>query len=355
MMKHRHILISLFFLFGLLIPCGIAYSQTLRKVLFSMGNEEYPVYDESRIYMENQDATVSLVTMTYDSNYFLYENGEKKGPFPDTESCGFVPDPDDGDMYSSNYFFEGVPPAADMIQYDEYGKIIINTGGKNYGPYESVYNIYVNNHGKFKMAITGEGMKLSLLTGKGELIPLEGTVYSVNISPSGDHVMAVVETGSMAAMEYMTRDYSGMTQEEILEAIREIEEKQKNAPPPEVFIYFDDGTKFGPYPQEPIMMGNPGYCKTGGDNWTLLLYKDLYVNGSLLATLEDDYVSSGDIWLSEDGTRFAVINYEKLHFSDGESYEYPLKVKLIKREGRTWVTWISIENRTDVVVYQKPL
>jgi hypothetical protein len=329
--------------------------QSKRQILFSIGNDEIPVYDESRIYIENSGTSVSMVTMNFDKKYFLYENGEKKGPFENTESCGFEPGENEENMNSSTYNFEGANIQEDLVYNNDNYQSMIRAGDKKYGPFEAIMSVYADKNGKFLMALTSEGMKFSILTTNGTLIPLDGIPNGISVSPSQNKVMMVVVKEENPALEYMSLDFSKMTQEEIMKVAKEMEEKQKNAPPPEAFIYFNDGKKFGPYPKDPVFGGNPGFCKTGGDNWVFLIGKDLYVNGSLLASLPVDYVSASDIWLSEDGKRYAIISYERILFSDGQSFEYPLKIKRVEKDGLTWLNWISLENKTDIVLYSKPL
>jgi hypothetical protein len=331
------------------------HGQSNRQILFSIGNDEIPVYDESRIYLENSGTRVSMVTMNFDSKYFLYENGERKGPFENTESCGFVPGDNEENMSSSSYNYEGANFQENLVYNNDNYQPMIRIGEKNYGPFEAIMSVYADKNGKFLMALASEGMKFSILTTNGTLIPLEGIPNGTSVSPSQNKVMIVVVKEENPALEYMSIDFSKMSQEEIMKIAKEMEEKQKNAPPPEAFIYLNDGQKFGPYPKDPVFGGNPGFCKTGGDNWVFLIEKDLYVNGSLLASLPVDYVSASDIWLSEDGKRYAIISYEKILFSDGQSFEYPLKIKTVEKDGKTWLNWICLENKTDVVFYSKAL
>lgn len=339
----------------LFISVASLHGQAIRQNLFSIGIDEIPVYDESRIYLENSGNKVSMVTMNFDSRYFLYENGEKKGPFENSDSCGFEFEVNEENMSSGIYNYEGANIQEDLVYNNENYQQMIRAGDKNYGPFESVMSVYADKNGKFLMALTTEGMKFSILTTNGAIIPLDGTPHGTSVSPSQNKVMIVVVKEENPALEYMSLDFSKMTQDEIMKVVKEMEEKQKNAPPPEAFIYLNDGKKFGPFPKDPVFGGNPGFCKTGGDNWVFLIEKDLYVNGSLLASLPVDYVSIGDIWLSEDGKRYAIISYERILFSDGQSFEYPLKIKRVEKDGKTWLNWISLENKTEVVLYSKAL
>jgi hypothetical protein len=349
------------FISGFIFPVILWFSleslqgQGNRQKLFSIGKEEITVYGETQIYLENTSTRVIMVTMDFNGKYYLYDIDGRKGPFDDVDSCGFNPGEVDTDMYSSIYNYEGASLGLDLLSFNDEGRTMVRAGNKTYGPFESVTNIYTDKSGKFTMAITSEGMNFSLLTSNGTLLPLESIPYASSVSSSLNKAFVVVVKEENPAADYMNLDFSKMTQDELMKIAREIEEKQKNAPPPEAYVYLNDGKKFGPYQQESIFGGNPFFCKTGGDNWGLLLDKKLYVNGSLLAELPVEYVSAGDIWLSEDGKRFVIISIEKILFSDGQSFANPLKVKMQKEGDKTWFSWICLENETDVVLYSKAL
>jgi hypothetical protein len=328
--------------------------QAEHHLVFTINAGEAPVYDESRLFLENSE-NISMVTMNDEGKYFLYENGERKGPFDDAASTGFHESEDQQEMYSSIYNYESQEGEENLISYDSNGKLIIHAGDRDLGPFEVVLNIFTDNSGKFLSAIVSENMKYSMITTSGSPVPLVGAPYFTAESPDGSKVMIVTVNETDPALDYMDRDLSNMSQDELLKITAEIEAKQKNAPPPETFIYFSDGKKYGPYPKDPVYDGNPGFCKTGGNNWMLIIDKDLYVNGSVVAHLSEDYVSTGDIWLSQDGKRFAILSYDNIQFSDGESFSYPLKIQTREKDGKTWLYWLSLDNGTDVVLYSKAL
>ena len=82
---------------------------------------------------------------------------------------------------------------------------------------------------------------------------------------------------------------------------------------------------------------------------------NLYVNGTLLANLGSESVPNNTIWLSPDGKRYAIISYDKITFSDGSSFTFPLLVKKSQKDGKIWLNWVSLENEKEIVLYSKPL
>ena len=87
----------------------------------------------------------------------------------------------------------------------------------------------------------------------------------------------------------------------------------------------------------------------------MVIGNKLYVDGTLLKDFGDFYINPCDIWLSEDGRRYAVRSYDKLVFSDGNEYSFPLKVIWEKKNGVIHLSWVSFENERDIVLYSRDL
>jgi hypothetical protein len=198
-------------------------------------------------------------------------------------------------------------------------------------------------------------MKPRLITQTGVTMDLVGMPSYNCSSPSGKIVIIVANKEYNPAEEFQNVDFSKMTVEQMNKLTQEIEEKQKNAPPPEAYLYFNDGKKLGPYPIDSFSGNNPAFCKTGGENWFMTIGRKLYVNGAVLADLGSDNVSNDDIWLSPDGKRYAIKTYDNIKFSDGSTFNYPLMIRFSQKDGKTWITWVSLENERDIVLYSKPL
>ena len=341
------------FFFPVLLCIVNAQTAVSKKKVFEIGPGEEPVYSEYTLLLSSSGTDVSMVTTSATDKYFLYINGQKKGPFEDPKKIEWTDDREE-DMYSSVYRDNRVVDQNKFLTAGDDGRMLIKANGKSYGPFQLVLNIFSDTDGNLISAITVEGMNASLLTQSGTIIKLEGIPSYTCSSPSGKKVIVMATKEFNPAAEFMNIDFSKLTQEQMMKLSKDIEAKQKAAPPPVSFLYFNDGTKLGPYPKDDISNNNPAFCKTGGDNWLMQLNSKLYVNGAEIATLEN-YVSNDDIWLSEDGKRYAIITNEKIAFSDGSSFDFPLKIKRITKNGVTSFTWVSLENKKDVVVYSKTL
>ena len=131
--------------------------------------------------------------------------------------------------------------------------------------------------------------------------------------------------------------------------------KEKEGNPPEAYIYFQDGKKFGPYNPNKINPNNPAFSKTGGDNWLLTMNSKLFLNGIKTKDLINDQISPANIWLSPDGKRYVIIVYNRIEFSDGIIIKDPLKFRIQIQQNNITVWWLSVENEKDIVLYSKTI
>jgi hypothetical protein len=273
--------------------------------------------------------------------YFLYENGLKKGPFteikPDMVKCG-------GSTYTKNCARQ--PHSGDFSdQTDKYvtinqadGRATINLNGKTYGPYFSINHLVVSADKKKFYAIIMDPMtmKSDFICSDGRTVPLGGSGDGIYVSPDGNEAY-VFQKGTINLEELMK---SGGDMSKI-----NIDDMNK------VFLVSITGKKLGPF--ENLNSGETWFCRTNNG----LLYRmgyDVYLNGSKLYTLSDT-PDPCTFWLSSDSKRYAVVSYDKLLFSNGESYPYPLEVELIIENGKMYLSWVALENGTNLVLFKKEL
>jgi hypothetical protein len=341
-----------------ILPAALLNAQVKNAVktkLFSISAGEKPVYSECKLYMSSSGTAVSLVTNDANGKFYIYENGKKQGPIDDFKKIVQKPQDEKDILNSSIYVSERATNQEGIITSNDEGKMSVKSGGKTYGPYQMVLNAYTGDDGKLSAAIILENMKPSLLTQTGTLVKLDGMPSYTTVSPSGKKVLIVSVKEYTPSMDFLKQDLSKMSTNEILKLSKKMEEEQKNAPPPEAYIYINDGKKLGPYPKDTFFTDNPSFCVTAGENWMMTIDNKLYVNGTLLANLGSEYVPNNTIWLSPDGKRFAIIAYDKISFSDGSFYAFPILVKKSQKEGKIFLTWVSLENEKEIVLYSKPL
>ena len=354
-MKKHLLILALFTAIPPAVFLNAQGNNAVKTKLFSISTNEKPVYSECKLYMSSSGTTVSLVTRDDNGKFYVYEKGGKSGPIDNFRKIVQEPQDDKDIMSSSLYVSERATNQEGMVTANDEGKMLIKSGGKTYGPYQGVLDAYTGDDGKLTAAIIVEDMKPSLLTQTGTLVKLEGTPSFTNISPSGKKILIVSIKEYDPSKELLNQDLSKLSVAELQKLSKKIEEEKNNAPPPQAYIYINDGEKLGPYPKDAFSTDNPSFCVTAGENWMMTIDNKLYVNGTLLSNLGSEYVANNTIWLSPDAKRFAIITYEKITFSDGSSFQFPLLVKKSQKDGKIWLNWVSLENEKEIVLYSKPL
>jgi hypothetical protein len=352
-------LLYLILLFALRQPVFInaQVSSAVKTKLFTISAGEKPVYSECTISISSTGSNVSLVTADDNGKFYLYGKGLRKGPFDDAKSTEWHGDEDADEMNTSIYTDSSETNEDDLLSNTEDGKRIIKAGGKTYGPFRMISEFYPTKDGKMSAAVvTDDGMKFKLLTQSGTSIDLEGTPSYTSVSPSRNIVIIATTKEYNPAIDFQKVDVTKMTPEQMMKFSQELEEKQKNAPAPQSFLYFNNGKKLGPYPKDTFDGSNPAFCKTGGENWFMTVESKLYINGIEVADLGTTGISNDNIWISNDGKRYAINTYDFIKFSDGSTYNFPIMIKVSKKDEKTiLITWVSLENEKDIVLYSKPL
>jgi len=119
------------------------------------------------------------------------------------------------------------------------------------------------------------------------------------------------------------------------------------------FLYTIDGKKFGPF--------GSGFGEGYGDFWYASTGSDLYyeVGGQLfrngVVLMKTPWVDPCSFYPSADGKKYAMYDYQHIAFSDGQKFPSPLDIVVFTKSGQTMFKWIALENKKDLVVYQRVL
>lgn len=368
-MKKSVILFSVCFL--ALNTNPLLAQQAEQKVLITLQKNEEPMYYESCIPMSFTHGSLKLVTRV-GNEYFFYDNGTRKGPFKKTS----IPYNDCSEAYISSNC------SVFQSESNNYEKFIQNAGndrvkvvynGKTYTEFSQITQLAVSaNESKIAVLGTNDDWEPLFLTPDGKLIELQGEFQKIAISPSG--AVAIVSMGGSEiessgntavnyekmAAEMESADLSSMTPEEITTFMDNIQAKygiETNNQDEEVesYLYINSGKKLGPF-NFGYATDNPAFCVTGGDNWYFLSENKLFVNGTMIKDFGENAPSLCDVWISADGKRYAAfIGYEKLVFSDGQSYPAPLQIKAEVLNGKAYLTWLCLNPSNQIVLYKKAI
>lgn len=351
-MKNKIALICL-----LLNAFGLFGQQEKKENLLTIGADEVIITSESRFVVSCNTKTSCVLTKVKDKQqYFVYQNGDKIGPFSIlSEAYSKCPIPvatneDGGSIYSK-------PQVSNVSDYLflENGLTTIKFAGKNYGPFKQILGMFVSDDKqKFYAVVWATDMSHILISNSSKDVKIEGNISSMKISPSGNSFMVTSISGVDMATELMKLNDLKLSSEEYQQRVNKLmEEVLKQTNPPSISVYLNNGAMFGPYLKEIVRSDNADFCKTGGDNWMILIENKLLVNGKETIDFKDSWVSLNDIWISEDGKRYVYKTYDKLIFSDGKSYDYPLVLEFCKKENE--LVWIILEHNSSFVRYSRKL
>lgn len=329
-------------------------AQINKQVLLKLQPGETIVTGESCVELSGTGNQLYVVTRQGD-NIYIYEGGQRKGPFKSfntakIRNCGS----------SSNegcaVFEAETTDNQDFITMTDEGKMSVKFAGKTYGPYKFIKELYVSkDKSTFVAAVASDDMKFSVITPDGVVKTASGSINSVSVSRNYKKFIALEKENEAITNEMMTADFANMTTEQIMKMAKDMEEKQKNAGEPQAYVYTNGGKKFGPYPVNSVSDNNPAFSKTGGDNWYMVLDNALYINGLKVKEFTDMYPSTCNVWISADGKRWMISDYDKMIFSDGSKYSAPIKISTENKEGKTILKWVSFENEKELISYSREL
>jgi hypothetical protein len=79
------------------------------------------------------------------------------------------------------------------------------------------------------------------------------------------------------------------------------------------------------------------------------------MSGIPTLTLNIESFSICDFYPSTDGRKYAYFAVDSLVFSDGKKYRFPLNIISFEEGGQTMIKWVTLENKKDIVVYQRAI
>jgi hypothetical protein len=69
--------------------------------------------------------------------------------------------------------------------------------------------------------------------------------------------------------------------------------------------------------------------------------------------MKTPWIDPCSFYPSADGKTYAMYDYQQIAFSDGQKFPPPLAIVVFDRNGRTIFKWVTLENKKDLVVYQR--
>ncbi len=348
-MKKLTLTLALFAFLGLAGLTAFAQGpQPVRKLIYSLEAGEELLRPESAIFISATKESVILVLSKGKGGnnppFFIVKNGNKKGPFNklvEVMQAGY----DDEDVSTGIYrdCADYTPDqtqlpedAVPSTEVDDNGNQRVEFKGKTFGPYLSVLSLLATPDGSRVYFTANEKDKLWIICSDGRRVPIAGSPRDIKLSPDGKNA-AVACAGTLSP-----------SQEEKLAA----EDPEKfSAEMNKTYVYAIDGKKFGPYGMD----FKDFWFSVGNNSLFYLDGNQLYMSGSPTLTLKIEQFSTCDFYPSADGRKYAYFAVDSLVFSDGKKYPFPLNIITFEEGGQTKIKWITLENKKDIVVYQRAI
>lgn len=318
-----------------------AFGQVTQRKVATLGANETIVSAES-VLLAAPGAGCAvddffLVTQLYRSGktqFFTYDKSGKKGPFDKITSeilrkgAGVESAPP---YYDAEFSTEGVEVVPDP---NDPAKQYIEWNGKRLGPFQQMLGVYVTPDKSKLYAFVTKAGKLRFIASDGRDIAAEGMPVGVIVSPDGTKAVGQC-TGHITPVEGMQLDFSKIDMNTM----------------DDVTLFTIDGRKFGPFGKN-ADFGEMWFV-AGSNDWVFTVGHTVYFNGTALKPF-NERISKSEFWI-DDAAHYAWLAGDKLIFSDGASFPYPVMIKSEKKGGKTTLCWVSLQGNGDVVVYSRTL
>ncbi len=338
---------SALFLFAILLFGALTAQNVVRTELLNLAKGEYPVFSESNLAMNCGSTGLCVLVEASDSKYYVYHSGIKSGPFNTADEAMKVckySDENAQKHLSENYYNGAFEPAYS----GETAKIVFN--GISYGPYTYVAAANASPDKKHFMAVAKKGENMVFVS---DLMPetiIQGQPQAFHWDASNSTGMVVLKTGfDMRSLDQL--DLSSMSEEEQLAYMVKLGEEIENTKE-ELFVILTNGKIYGPFESGNIGSSNPAFLLSTPGHWTMSIGTKLYLDGTLVKDFADNYFNLSDVYFSPDGKKYAVLFYDKIVFSDGSEYMYPIMVNQCNKNSNL-IEWICFENESKIVYYSR--
>jgi hypothetical protein len=320
-------------------------AQVQRKTLVKIATGESLMVWESNIGMSCAGQNICLVSKGTGEEYFVYQNGVKKGPFPDAFTAQKTCNANSFEQAQAitTHYRDG----NDHPQY-EGGEMRYTFNNRSYGPFERLM-VNVSPDRKHFMAVGSKNGQHSFMSDQTneKIIPGWAEFFHWDDAENG---LCVIKSG-FDDTELINIDFSNMTEAEQIAYLNELQNKIDNSVS-ELFVIKLNGEMSGPFSVGEESNNNPGLSLSAQGHWVFSSGTKLIIDGIEVSDFQDEYFETNHVWLSPDAKQWAVKFYDKLLFSDGSEYPYPIMVNYCN-EDPSRIEWICLESEIELVHYSR--
>jgi hypothetical protein len=315
--------------------------QPERRVVYTLEPGEEILIPESSLCIAMDGVHITLVlTKGKEGPFFVVRDGVKKGPFAKLAEAMKVADegrcdkPQSGSECAKYNPGDEAMDIASLVSEDERGQVI-RFNGKTFGPYTMILSIKPAADKSLLYYVASEKDRTWFACTDGRKVQVGGMPGEFEISPDGRNALIkMMGTMSMAEMQKVGE----LPPDKLAEAMKDADKK---------VLYSIDGRKFGPFGEN----FSDFWFAVSSNAFYYEVADKVYRDGVLITVPEG--FSACAYYPSEDGKRYVLHTYEFLIFSDGAKFPFPLNVFIATRNDRIIVKWAALENKKDLVVYQR--
>ena len=352
----------------------ICHSVSAQKVLLTLPAGEQLLYPESSLTMFDKEGGLQVCTVDQQGKFYIYKNNNKIGPFLNAQKAAnqiSFPDYDQhdekGQAINQNYNSE-------FVLWDDAGNSYIKFGEKQIGPFRFIKELFIAPNGKSFIAVVAEpgpdangNTRFQFLCSNGKTIELTGEPLDLKVDQTVQFAVVAsrVEKTSQANLD-ASKNYNSKIEELIAkmgegelsmeqlvkysEELNKLQEQSQSQKTESYQVFTSTGEIFGPF-QSYI---EPGFGYNGGTKWYMYADGKLYISGKPVKEIKD-YNSITGFWWSKNGNNYAYRTGESIVFSSGQTYSNPIEIKVVEENGQTILKWLTFENESKFVFYQKTL
>jgi hypothetical protein len=313
-----------------------------RTLLYSLEAGEEIMTAESMIALSaGLDDVVLVLTKGPNGPFAVFRDGRKSKPFTDLKeamNAAYQGRKDSPDKQRDCASYKPGPAPEDALPYadDSAGGQVVRFKDKTFGPYVLVYSSRATPDGTRAYYTANDKDNAVFGCSDGRKVAVGGIPGDYKFSPNGLNAATLCQ-GTLNFLDQ--KKLAALPPQQVAD---DMEKK---------FVYTIDGKKFGPF-KGSFSESDYWFASTGND----LYYQiddQLFRNGALL--IKTPWVDPCSFYPSADGKTYALYNYEYIAFSDGQKFPSPLDITVFALNGKTVFRWVTLENKKDLVVYQRAM
>jgi len=247
--------------------------------------------------------------------WFTYDKSGRKGPFK-TITKAMLKKGAGWQWPEMPYYESQNMVGSSYIDYGSNDTFFIVFKGKKIGPFQEVSAMSLTPDETKFYAVVSKNGKWHFMSSDGRDILLDGKGFGMIMSPDGTKAIASGST----VKEDKFYDY----------------------------LYTIEGKKIGPLEE----VGDFWFL-ANSNHWVYTDGNNVYYDGALLKKFPET-INKQNFWI-DDTSHYAWGTTDKIAFSDGTSFPYPVMMRVEKKGGRTYLCWVSLKQNGDVMFYSRAL